>query len=175
MEINNSEYLNLLNKYYPKFDCDSINSIADIAIQMGMNRKEVKMIDSEGFTAFIQKVNNLNDENRTFRKMVEKINIKFNSILIEFKSAGSDSEKIAKINRLVHEFEYLIYEFFEEYAELFDWFFEPVSFIYESPEVSARINSIFKCIIGYYKSKYRRIITSDTGLINASCVCGGGN
>lgn len=41
-------------------------------------------------------------------------------------------------------------------------------------KISARSDSYFKCILGYYRGKYRRIITaSDMSSINASSVCGG--
>lgn len=49
-------------------------------------------------------------------------------------------------------------------------------FDYKNMNVSIEDDSYFKCIIGYYRSKYRRIrIISDMSFINASCVCGGCN
>lgn len=41
-------------------------------------------------------------------------------------------------------------------------------------KISARSDSYFKCILGHYRGKYRRItIASDMSFINASSVCGG--
>jgi hypothetical protein len=41
-------------------------------------------------------------------------------------------------------------------------------------KISARNDSYFKCILGHYRGKYRRItIASDMSFINASSVCGG--
>jgi hypothetical protein len=149
MKTDNNEYLEHLNKYYPEFDVDSINSIADIAIQMGINRKDAKLIDSEGFITFIHKVNDLKDD-RKFRRMVEKIASEFNSILDEFKDADLDNEKIAeklankldsKFNCFLQEFEDLTSEFCEEYPELFDWLVKPELILFESPEISSRNDS----------------------------------
>lgn len=51
-----------------------------------------------------------------------------------------------------------------------------INFDYENSSVSIKDDSYFKCIIGYYRSKYRRIlIINDVSFINASCVCGGCN
>jgi hypothetical protein len=181
MKTFDSEYINHLNKYYPEFDFDSINSNADIAIQMGINRKDAKLFDSEGFISSIQNLNCLIDSNPTFRKKIEKIISIFNYISDEFKDADLDYEKMeklvknknSKLTRLINEFENFISEFFEEYPELFDWLVKPEFVLCNIPEISARSDSQFKCIIGYYRSKYRRTITS-ASFINASCVCGGG-
>lgn len=41
-------------------------------------------------------------------------------------------------------------------------------------KISARSDSYFKCILGHYRGKYRRLTTaSDMSFINASSVCGG--
>lgn len=41
-------------------------------------------------------------------------------------------------------------------------------------KISTRSDSYFKCILGHYRGKYRRITrASDTSFINASFVCGG--
>lgn len=182
MKIDNSEYLNLLDKNYPGFNSDNINSIPDIASQIEIKPKDMKFINSKGFSTFIQRLNDLKD-NRNFRRMAEKIANKYNSVLEELKDVDFDHEKIAekqanmnsKLNLLVQEFEYLISAFCGEYAGLFDLFNESEFVLFESPEISARNDSNFKCIIGYYKSKYRRtVISIDSTLINASCVCGGG-
>jgi hypothetical protein len=51
-----------------------------------------------------------------------------------------------------------------------------INFDYENSSVSIKDDSYFKCIIGYYRSKYRRILLiNDVSFINASCVCGGCN
>ena len=44
----------------------------------------------------------------------------------------------------------------------------------ETRKISARNDSYFKCILGHYRGKYRRItLASDMSFINASSVCGG--
>lgn len=44
----------------------------------------------------------------------------------------------------------------------------------ETRKISARSDSYFKCILGHYRGKYRRITrASDMNFINASSVCGG--
>jgi hypothetical protein len=41
-------------------------------------------------------------------------------------------------------------------------------------KISARSDSYFKCILGHYRGKYRRVTrASDMSFINASSVCGG--
>lgn len=189
MKTLDSEYFNLLNKYYPGLSFDSVNSISDIASQIGINRKDSKLIErlfeKEEFITLVQKMNGFREGNRKFRKIVERITSKFNSIYDKFKDVDLKNEKIAeklaitlnnKILPLLLELEDFLYDNCVEYAALCDWSVEPEFILYEIPEVSSRDDSNFKCIIGYYKSKYRRTnITSDTSFINASCVCGGGN
>lgn len=65
-------------------------------------------------------------------------------------------------------------EFYFRYSQLAK--LGVINFDYENSSVSIKDNSYFKCIIGYYRSKYRRIlIINDVSSINTSCVCGGCN
>lgn len=65
-------------------------------------------------------------------------------------------------------------EFYFRYSQLAK--LGVINFNYENSSISIKDDSYFKCIIGYYRSKYRRLlIINDVSFINASCVCGGCN